>query len=102
MKKITKKQFSEIHSGLLLVRGYIRQDKHAILDKLNAVPDIQTYCTPVSNPGYLASDKNGYTTVNIFESGKFIFIETIIDNSKAAYCSRDEIEVLNTVYYKAS
>jgi len=103
MDTITKKQFIEMHSGLSLIRGYIRQDKHVILEKLNAITDIESHCyLPISNYGNLTSDKSGYQTVNIFTSGKFIFVETVIDNSKAKYCSRNEIEVLNTVYYKAS
>jgi len=100
MKKITKKEFKEMHKGLSLLQGSVFLSKNECLEKLKAVPDIKKYCLPVSNHGNISTDKTGIQTTDIYQHDKFIFVETIIDNSKNPDTSRNNIETFNTIYYK--
>jgi hypothetical protein len=101
MKKITKKEFIALHKSgkLKLIQGYTQMPKNEILDILNDITDISEYFKPVSNYGNLASDKSGMVTVTIYKHNQFIFVETIVDNSKNPECSWNETEVFNTIYY---
>jgi len=100
MQKITKKEFKNLHSAgkISLLQGMVHKDKNEILEILERIPDIESYTFSFSNHGNLTSDKAGYQSVNIYKTGRFIFIENQIDYSKDNFCSRNDKETFNTVY----
>jgi len=100
MKKITKKEFKSIHSRLSLIQGMVFLPKDEILEKLNSVNDITPYLKPVSNYGEIGTDRDGIQKTNVWQDGKFIFVETTIDHSKDRNTSRMNKETFNTVYYR--
>ena len=100
MQKITKKEFKAIYKNLSLIQGMIHLPKKLILKKLNSVTNIKPYLKKVSNYGNIGSDVTGYQKTDVYQSGPFIFLETIIDHSKNKNSSRTTQEFFNTVYYK--
>jgi len=100
MKKISKKEFKELHVNekISLLRGMVKKDKNDILGILNNIPNIENYTIPLSNHGNLTSNKSGRQRVNIYKADRFIFIEETIDHSKDNWCSRNDKETFNTVY----
>ena len=102
MEKITKKEFKEIYKNLFLLQGIVFCAKEKLIDLFCAMSeeDILKNCKPVSSYGNIVDDKEGIQTTNIYQEGKFIFVEFTLIINKDRSTSRNQIEKCTTIYYK--
>ena len=103
MKQITKKEFIARHEAgeLQLICGMVKKTVKEVEEAIDRVRNnIEQYVIPTSSYGNISTDKNGYQICNIYMSDceNFIFIETLIDNSKSNQCSFNYKEHYVTAY----